>query len=257
MGKRIAKQIFYGIFFLAILSSLIFAVYYLFLRSAPGCFNGRQDSGEEGIDCGGVCAASCLPIDLQPITATSDVKILKFPDGKISLLAEIRNANDSFASPDFSYEFWLRAGDASSTVVDVVRGNSFVFAGEIKYLDALNFSPLSAEKIVRAELVIKNPDWQTAARFPRPAIDFQKAATNISAGGISVEGNLINNDTILISEAVVQALFKNASGQIVGVSETTLTGLVPGDSAAFTIIHPPLKDVDAGKTQLRVYTRRQ
>ena len=100
-------------------------------------------------------------------------------------------------------------------------------------------------------------DWQTSARFPRPEIEFQKAATNIDADKISVEGNLTNNDTILVSEAVVQALFKNAAGQIIGVSGTTLTGLAPGDVAAFAIIHPLLKDADAGKTQLRVYARRQ
>ena len=257
MGKRIVKQFFYGIFFLAVFAGFVFLVYYLFFRSAPGCFNGRQDAGEEGIDCGGVCARACLSINLLPLTIPGDVKILKLPENRLSLLAEVRNGNSGYASPDFGYEF--RLYDGAGNLIDSLPGSSFIYVGEIKYLAAINFLPSNLKNIARAEIAILRTEWQTPDKFfnPQPRIEFQKAFTNISGNQVSADGILVSNNTVAVPRGTVQALFRNAAGQVVGVSETELVNLVPGDTRTFSVIHPLLKDIDAGKTQLRAYARWQ
>lgn len=100
--KRKSKYfLFFFIVFLATTLFLIFKFFYV----APSCFDGKQNQGEEGIDCGGPCEIVCSFDVVDPIVKWK--RFIKLRDGVYSAVVLIENANVGAEAFDIPYQIKL------------------------------------------------------------------------------------------------------------------------------------------------------
>jgi hypothetical protein len=235
---------------------LVFGAYSLFFKPAPSCTDGKQNQGEQGIDCGGPCANACIRADLSPLEISGAPQIFHPTPSGISVLAKIQNSNSDYGAEHFSYAF--RFYDSQDNLIQEVRGESFAYAAEIKYLGEFNLSFSGFKQAQRAELIIENPAWVSSDKFRLPQVALQGAQTSKSdTGGLQVIGRFINNDSVVLPNVTVIALFYNQSGQPIGISKNEIDNVSPGESQTFSVIHPAISNVDVSRTAVFLYAKQQ
>lgn len=251
--SRLAKQFLYGVFYLSVWAAVLGGLYFFFLKPEPSCINGIRDRGEEEVDCGGVCPALCLPQTLRDIEISGSVQVFSPETNTASLLVKLQNPNFELGAKTFAYEFFLYG--AGGELLQTIRGRSFIYPGEIKYVaDFLEFP--DARNIRRAELRIDSIDWAPASDFERPEFSLQERKTTSGESGVEVGGRLVNRDTFTFPRVSLTAILKSELDRAIGVSQTELRELSPGESRTFTIMHPPLAALDASKTEVFVSAER-
>lgn len=248
MDKRIFKQISYLLFFLLIFFVLGYFLY-LFFKTAPTCFDGKKNQGEEGVDCGGPCFQICLPENFRDIQV-SDVKFLNIGN-KTILLAKIQNLNSSIAAWQFDYEFIISGTDGS--VLKKVVGQSFVYAEEIKYLSQILNENLS--NISRVELKIYNPLWIKSEYFLRPKINLLAKEISKQNGMVYVRGKIINNDFVVFRNVKILVNFYRQN-ELVGYSETTINQIKSSETLPFEILFPGGLDLNSLQTEILIEAKR-
>ncbi|MFQ5752878.1 MAG: hypothetical protein ACE5HI_12855 [bacterium] len=254
MSRRTAKQLTYGVFYLAFWAVVISAVYFLFLRPEPSCFDGKHNQNEEGIDCGGPCAQSCLPAGLEPLEVVGRILTFRPSPDRLSILAQVSNPNFDQAAKSFTYDFLLYG--AGDEVVQSFRGTSFAYAREAKYILLPNAS-LPARPFSRVGLELGDFEWVPGDEMGRrPSISLSGIATEIEENSLRVEGRVLNADTVSFPKVTILAIFWGELGNIAGASETEINNLRPNESSAFTVIHPSIPNVDTSKTKVFVYAQR-
>lgn len=253
MSLRRAKQIIYGAFYILVLAGVMAGIYYAFVRPKPSCFDGTQNQGEEGVDCGGPCSRVCTQ-NIKPITLVDQVSVFRQDQSRLSFLARVNNPNLDYAARNFDYKFSLyNEGDVA---IESFSGKSFIYAGEIKYILLPNVS-VSKSNFSRADFSVDNPDWAPANKFSGPPqLTIQGAQTNSSPAGLTVDGRVVSADTVTFLKITVVAIFKGQLGQFVGSSQTEVESLPPNESRPFSVIHPSLANVDALGTKVFVYAKR-
>lgn len=251
--SRLGKQLVYGFFFLALLAVLGALIYYVFIRPEPGCFNGREDTGEEGVDCGGVCAAACIPEGLLPLEMLGEPRIFRSSPALVGILVRIQNPNLDAAARNLNYRIDLY--DTAGAVIASRSGNSFVYAGEIRYI-ADFVSVANQGEVSRATMTAESRDWLPAARYPAPQISIQERRTEVRDDSVVASGRFLNQDAADFPRAEVIAVFYSNFGLPVGVSRTEVENVKIGESRTFTLFHPFSSSVDPARTEYFVYARR-
>lgn len=248
---RTFKQIFYGIFYLLIFSGIVFLIYSIYFKPAPSCFDGIQNNGEQGVDCGGPCAKVCTPIDMQPISVIGNVQTFVTSGKNITFLAQVSNPNSNFAAKSFDYSFNIY--DASGTEIQSIPGTSFIYGGEAKYLLVPNQQISSSSNKVM--LVISNPVWAKSSDYGSiPKFTLNGIQTSIiSQGVIGVVGSITNNDISTFSKITIIAILKDSNGNVIGSSETEVDNLSANQTANFSIIYPSVSGVDFSSTEVDAY----
>src|SRR5258708_7203484 len=152
--QRKFKQLIYLLFFALCWTALIAGIYFLFLKPAPSCYDGKQNQGEEGVDCGGPCATVCIPSSIKSISVVDRVVWLKTADNRYVIFAAVKNENATFAARSFGYTF--KAYDAGGNLIQTASGDSYIYAGDVRYLFLPNVSIVGDP--ARVTLDINNPD---------------------------------------------------------------------------------------------------
>ncbi len=237
MSRR-TKQATYGIFYLAILAAIVAGIYFLFLKPPPPppCTN-------------------CVPSTLQPISALGKVNIFSPTKGRVTLLAQVENANSDFAAYSFDYVITLY-GVGGSTAVATFPGSSFAYANEIKYIVLPN-EPIGAA-VSRADIAVSNIQWVPSAQM---GLIPQFSFTNITGaagtpGYMVVSADVTNRDVSLFKNIVVVAVFKDALRTAIGASQTVIDSLAPGATQHFSISYPLLPNESISATELKAYAER-
>jgi hypothetical protein len=253
MGRHL-KQLIYGAAYLAVLAFFFYGIYAVFFRLGPSCTNGRQDPGEEGVDCGGVCALACLPSDLQPLQVVG--VIVRHPaEGVVTIVGKVQNPNITLAARHVSYEF--RFSDADG---NVVRSSSpvdtFLYAGEVRYIPYFtNDSTIPPGGSV--DLVLGEPEWVKAGEFPEPNVVIVDRNVSSTDTQLTVTGHVTNRDVVNLPQVTVIALFYDPAGRSpLGASVTTVDNLQPGETREFAVVHPPIPDYDPARLELVTVAKR-
>lgn len=251
MAGRLAKQLLYGTFFLAICIIVVGWIYVSYFKPQPTCFDGKQNQNEEAIDCGGLCPKICLYSGFTPLQVVGSGNIF-FPDSsRIALVARVQNPNPEYATPSFSYTFTITDGQGRTVEIP---GSSFIYAGEIKHIVALQprqRTDIDFRDLRSVNLRLQEPQWVKEKDFRRPQLRIQEQRVS-QDGSVRVDGVVTNEDTIDFRNVEVLALLFGTRGQLAGVSFTNLTSLPVNQQREFSIIHPPITDFDPQATQLNV-----
>ncbi|MCX6694807.1 MAG: hypothetical protein NTU61_00725, partial [Candidatus Altiarchaeota archaeon] len=97
-AKKESKQNYNAVFIaLGIIAIIALAYYVLSSRESPSCFNGRQDNGETGVDCGGPCSNKC---PTETTLSTADCGSLTSMPAKTRCIADqaVLKSSDSECS---------------------------------------------------------------------------------------------------------------------------------------------------------------
>lgn len=254
MSRRV-KQVLYGIFYLAVLVAIVTGIYFLFLQSTPSCFDGIQNEGEQGVDCGGPCAKLCVPSTVQQISVLGATQVFSPLAGHATFLAQLENANSDFAAPSFDYTVTFYGPDGSSTAA-VVNGTSFAYADETKYLVLPNEAVSASSS--RADITISNIQWVPASQMGLvPQFAFTNVMSAAGANGYAtVSGDITDRDVSSFQNVLIVAIFKDAAGTPIGASQTELDSLAPSATQSFSISYPLLPNEDISGTELHAYADR-
>jgi hypothetical protein len=79
------------------------AIAFIIFYEPANCFDGKQNSTETGIDCGGTCSLLCTSQVTEPVVLWE--KAFRVSDGMYNLLAYIENPNPSAFLKDVQYVF--------------------------------------------------------------------------------------------------------------------------------------------------------
>ncbi len=119
----VRKKTFYLSAFFGSLALVILAVVILALMGRPGasCFDGIQNQGEWGVDCGGPCAAVC-PFEVSPLEIDW-ARSFEVVPGQYNLVAYVTNPNDFFVD---SAKYVFETQDSQGRTILETEGNVFI-----------------------------------------------------------------------------------------------------------------------------------
>ncbi len=244
MNSRLAKQIFYGAGYLTVLFLFVFAVYLIWFKPAPTCFDARKNQGETGVDCGG----PCLPCEIKTLIPLEISWQKNLPaDNQTIIAAEIKNPNLDWGADFFTYS--INIYNNNGELIKTVKRNSFIYAAEIKYLlEPLEISP---KEIGRTEISFADFNWKSANEFKKPLIQTREIKNEETA----ISGYLTNNNAFKLSKIRVFGFLYNQYGIISAASKTELENIDAFEEQFFKINFPKnvsSLNIDFNKTKIYV-----
>lgn len=231
MERHQKKQIIIGSIFIGSLLLILTGGFLLF-SGGESCFDGIQNQEEEGIDCGGVCAAGCVVTgeSLQVLWARS----FQSGEGVYDLAAKIQNPNPEIGAGSFDYEF--KVYGAGGKIIATRAGSSYILPGESRYIvepvlrfDAApvrtSFSvsePVWAKsKLGTIELAVKNRDYKVSAPG---SITFSEAT-----------GTVVNNSDFDFDKTEVLVVLLDKRGNALAVNKTEIRALKAKEERFFKV----------------------
>jgi len=234
MTSRIGKQAVYGTIYLLFFFLIVFLIYLAFFRPAPTCFDGRQNQGETGIDCGGPCA-SCEIKTLSPV----EPNWIKYfsNDNQTVIAAEIKNPNPKWAADSFSYIFDVYGENGAK--LKTLTKNSFIYAGEIKYL--VEVPDVDFKNITSVKISFSNINWVTADEFTKPTVQAREIKTEPASqdpNRVTVSGFIANNNAFPLSKVRIIGFLFNSGGLQISASKTELENIAAFKEELFKLNFP-------------------
>src|SRR3989344_5853258 len=120
------RKLAYSLVFVVLLLIALGVPAFFFLYEKPSCVDGKQNQGELGVDCGGVCRNLCQAKQSPPIVVWAQK--FKVAEGRYSIAAYIENPNVSGSVNDVPYTFTLYDNKASFIIEK--KGTAYIPAGK-------------------------------------------------------------------------------------------------------------------------------
>jgi len=229
--SRSTKKLLYGLFYFFVFVLILWPLLKISFERTASCFDGRQNQGERGVDCGGPCVP-CEIKNLEPLRI-SPPEIFTLDSGETSIIVEIQNPNADYGAVNFLYtiEFFDSVGQS----LGVVNGEDSIYGSERRYIFGA-----STKKVARAEVKVENLNWRPIAEIIRPTISLRGSpSTEISTNTIRVRGTIANLDSFGAKEVRVIAVLANEFGERLFASQRVLgEGLAAFSETSFTVIFP-------------------
>ncbi|MDP3792934.1 MAG: hypothetical protein Q8Q89_04395 [bacterium] len=212
--RRLFKQIFIAVVYLATFSGLGTGIYFL-ARPIPTPPPPP--------------APTIYPIETiwsQVFTGSADT---------YSLAAEIRNLNTNFGASNFNYSFYLY--DTNNVLVSIVKGQSFIWPGESKYIIEGGVNLLKAP--IKLVFEIENPFWREVKNFK--GIDLTLENINYEKGKqgsgkfFMVDFTANNNTPFNLGKVYISAVVLNKEKLPIAVGSTILENLKSKERRLFSI----------------------
>ncbi len=220
-----------------ILVFLIGAPIFFLLYRSPTCFDGKQNGGETGIDCGGSCQLLCTALSL-PLILKGDPQVLRVQDNTFEIVAIIENPNISGEIYRAGYTFKLY--DATSAIpLRAVEGEIYVPKGATF---AIFEGPLILEEGVvptRATLEWKEENivWQTSVAST-PALVVKTANLSREDNNPRLDAEVENTSLENVSNIDLVAIIYDETGSIFAASKTFIDKLSAGEKSPVVFTWP-------------------
>lgn len=233
--RRFFKQFLYLIFYLAILSGLVFLIWERFFRPAPSCTNGYKDSGEEEIDCGGSCEP-CALRHLKPIKTNQAELIYGGEDYKATIF-EVINPNLDWGADRFDYK--LDFINADGSIAGSAIGDSFIYPGEVKKIVVVGLD-FDTRNVIKTNLSVDGFYWKNREVFSIPKTGLREVKYNFDdkTKRVLVTGIFTNEEPLPLSYVNIVVSIKDSLGLSVGGSETILENVSEFGERDFLITMP-------------------
>ncbi len=237
-GSRVLKQGMIVSGYIVFFVTILFGVYYFFIRVAPTCTDGRQNQDEMGIDCGGVCTKQCEPPLNAKDIVTREVAFVPADRSSYDVLARIYNPNDIAGASQFSYTLTLR--DAAGTSLAQQSGTSFILPQETKYLFEFHLS--TQTRPTKATIEISQIVWERFQGYterPRVMVT-QQAYERIQSGpGYGVATGLVVNESQYdFRSLLVKVVLRDVVGKPLAINSTEMLTMPSKGQRDFRLVWP-------------------
>jgi len=229
----------YG-YFLVVLGILALAIgipFFFFFYKAPTCYDGKQNGGERGIDCGGACAKLC-PADFASPRVLWAYSARVVP-GVYNLLAYVQNPNQAVEATSLSYMFKMY--DDEGILVAQKEGRTFVPAGQKFAIFENGVRTGERAPAITTFEFTDIPDWRRGEIFSQVRL----LSVNLDQDGNPSAEAKIKNDTVDRSFSNVTAfiVLYNKDDNRVNFSKTIVDSLAPGEQKSIYFTWPePLSE---------------
>ncbi len=254
MQSRFLKQFIYGVFYIGVLSGIVWLGFFAAFGGGS-CFDERRNGDETGIDCGGSCA-SCELKNLKPIEVPR-VATFDLGGGRVSGLFEFRNSNVRYGADPFTYAIVFL--DSNGSALGTTTRQSFIYPGEIKFTVEADIEAPPGFTNVRVET--GNFSWQPAENFSRPEVVARGIESELRAGSREavVTGFASNLSTSDLAQVAVNVAITGPAGATGAAARTLIESLAPREERFFKVVVPgvSLGAVPRGSVRISFEARRR
>ncbi|PJE57770.1 MAG: hypothetical protein COU82_00040 [Candidatus Portnoybacteria bacterium CG10_big_fil_rev_8_21_14_0_10_38_18] len=243
--RRLRKRITILVVFLVILLAIGLGIYLIIRPEQPTCFDGIQNQGETGIDCGGPCGACPHPKELEIV---SHDFILTTSDN-FDLVAEVKNPNADWGVESMVYEFTFY--NANNQLIGSKQGTTYILPQETKYIVEQKIYPTQTPSIMKFDL--KDISWQKLTGFSELQIRVKNETPRIIDGKYNLYGAIENKSNYNLDRVEVVGLLFDENHKIIAVGKTEIRTFLMGETRDFEI-NWPYADKEISSSEIKVYT---
>jgi hypothetical protein len=221
---RTRRQLLYfGIFAAIVIVVIGGLVWYLYPR--PTCFDGKQNGGEEGIDCGGPCKRCVGEVqDLKVLWA----RFFKSKEGFYDVAALIENPNAFAGIPALSYQFKIY--DAKNILLAIKEGSVFVNPAEEFVIFETDMKIIGRTPSRAFIEFAEEKNWKRVEKEKTTFSIARRDFINFPFPRLSVE--IRNKSLDNLKNVFVTAVLFDEEGGALGVSSTKID-LIPAEASSF------------------------
>lgn len=210
-----------------VFASIAFGIYHRVTDVAPTCSDGKQNQGEKGVDCGGVCAFYCVNELGAPKVRW--VRTFKVTPGIVHAIAYIEHSYPTAAIQSMRYSFKLY--DEKNTLITERIGATFLGPmGRTAIVETL----IKTGNVVptRTTFTILPPlDWQKIpVDYSQVVIKTDRTLLEPFDGGTRLTATLENESRYNFQDLDVVAILYDESDNAMATSKSLLLSL-PGKEA--------------------------
>lgn len=237
-SQRKKKRILIGLIAASLMVSFLVGFYYAFLKSPETCFDKKQNQDEQGIDCGGVCAAACVEkIDAQDLDILEKA-FVPAGEGRYDALVRVYNPNDIAGASSFVYRIELK--DASGRVLSTRSGKSYILPQERKYLMEMNME--TGEAPASIDVAFSDEAWERFSGYQeRPNINIYNKYYGLVSDGVnySKASGLVSNESPYDFRSItVRVILRDKAGKVLAFNSTELRTMRSKEEREFPLIWP-------------------
>lgn len=217
-----------------IAAALIIGVPAFFIfHKTPTCADGKQNQGENGIDCGGPCRRLCEAQALNPIVSWK--RFLEVTPGNYSLVAYVENPNFNYQAGNVSYRFQLF--DKDDVLVVERTGVATIYPN--RKLPVVEYGVYTKDHVpTRVEFEFTGPIVWDKAESIYPELRFVDVALEREASSPRLTATVENRTPFEVLQVPVVALVYDVDGNVLAVSKTLVARIGPNASAPLVFTWP-------------------
>jgi hypothetical protein len=220
---------------LVVVAVVILVLVYPLLTKPPTCSDGKQNGGELGVDCGGLCAVQCMSQVSEPVVLWSRA----FPvTGSIyNLTAFIENQNKASASRSASYIF--RVYDTNNKLIGSRQGSTFIPANQALAIFEPRFD-VGTSQIRSVSFEFNQPIvWvKKAPTLQTLPVRIVNTVFHDDLGSPRLTANINNDSTLDLPSFDIVAILYDSSRNVINVSKTHKDSLASNSSALLLFTWP-------------------
>jgi hypothetical protein len=206
----------------------LFFIWNIFFNIPGSCFDGIQNDGETGIDCGGSCALLCPDAARAPIVLWSRAFPSTHGGSTYTAAAYIQNANPGAGAKNVSYTFALF--DASNSLIMTRTGTADLPPVQTVPIIETNINA-GTRAVARTLFSFSNlPVWNKVPAGQIPP--FSIADQNLSADGSRLSATVTNDSFSTAAEVTIAAVLFDQNGAALAASKSTIGALAGKSSQA-------------------------
>lgn len=229
MDKYQKKQFKIGLVYLFILIIIVGGIYLIAKPKPPNCFDGIQNQGEAGVDCGVPCPL--CPWQLRKNLEVISAEAIKTKDNYVDLAAKVKNSNQNFGVKSFSYVFDLY--DSGDNLIVSKEGSSYILPQETKYV--IEQKVLVNSDISKIELKIPNVDWRELIDYQKPILLIRNPEFKQTDDSRQVTGTLENKSSYDFNRIDIYAVLSDEDFNILGAGKTYIETVLSKENRYFEI----------------------
>ncbi len=245
MSHYFRKQLSILIVFLTILLAIGLGIYFLIIPQGATCYDGAQNQGEEGIDCGGPCGPCPKP---RPIKIISE-DFIPTEGNNFDLVAKVENSNRNWGAELLDYKFNLYS---NGQLIGSKQGNTYVLPDETKYIVEQKF--FSEDEITSISLELSNTIWQNLKDFSELQLRVRNAGYEQIDGKLRLTGNVENKSSYNLDTVEILGLLFDENQNIIAAGKTTVNTFLMTETRSFVIEWPYQIEKEIHSFEVKVYT---
>lgn len=243
--RHFKKQITILVVFLIIVLAIGLGIYLIVRPEESTCFDGIQNQGEAGIDCGGPCGECSHPVGLEIISQNFIPTTLN----NFDLVAKVENPNSNWGVESVPYKFNFY--NANNQLIGFKEETTYILPQETKYIvEQKIYLP---EVPARMVFELGKTNWQKLKDFSELQIRIKDKSHSIIDGKYRLYAVLENKSTYNLDKVEAVGLLFDENHNIIAAGKTDIRTFLMGESRNIEI-NWPYAGKKISSSEIKVYT---